>query len=305
MAIDPGRGWIVLGAEIAAGDTILFCRRDPESARRDMVRMVRPTRRSAHGPAKAGLYVSCVARGAALFATLGRDRAHPREFGRIPVDRFFANGEISRDPALWPHWRSHSLHLKSSDWSVRGQMACCVSSSESAFRRSSSCGCRCCAPGSRGQSGWIRANFHLTLRFIGEIARTPPPISTTLCHGCEYADSHCRSQGTGVFGGGDRPRSLWVGVERTAELVALRDKVEQALFRAGLPPEPRKFAPTLPLRGCATRRWTSCAIISRRTRNSVPKPLPVEGFSLIASFQTKAGSVYEEQADYPLLALTG
>jgi hypothetical protein len=30
-------------------------------------------------------------------------------------------------------------------------------------------------------------------------------------------------------------------------------------------------------------------------------PLAVEGFSLIASFQTKAGSVYEDQADYPLL----
>ena len=29
-------------------------------------------------------------------------------------------------------------------------------------------------------------------------------------------------------------------------------------------------------------------------------PLPVEQFSLIASFPTKAGSVYEDQADYPL-----
>jgi hypothetical protein len=27
----------------------------------------------------------------------------------------------------------------------------------------------------------------------------------------------------------------------------------------------------------------------------------VDGFSLIASFQTKAGSIYEDQADYPLL----
>src|SRR5262249_29882671 len=41
VAIDPGRGWVVLGAEVAPGDPILFCRRDPESARRDMSRMVR------------------------------------------------------------------------------------------------------------------------------------------------------------------------------------------------------------------------------------------------------------------------
>ena len=31
------------------------------------------------------------------------------------------------------------------------------------------------------------------------------------------------------------------------------------------------------------------------------EPLAVEKFSLIASFQTKAGSIYEDQADYPLL----
>src|SRR4029077_19390525 len=30
MAIDPRQGWIVLGAEVAPGDQILFCRRDPE-----------------------------------------------------------------------------------------------------------------------------------------------------------------------------------------------------------------------------------------------------------------------------------
>ena len=54
MAIDPGRGWLVLGAEIAAGDPILFCRRDPESARRDMVRMVRQLAGRLSGPPKAG-----------------------------------------------------------------------------------------------------------------------------------------------------------------------------------------------------------------------------------------------------------
>ena len=98
MAIDPGRGWIVLGAEIAAGDTILFCRRDPESARRDMVRMVRQLAGRLNGPAKAGLYVSCVARGAALFGSPGVETELIREsLGEFPLIGFFANGEISRD----------------------------------------------------------------------------------------------------------------------------------------------------------------------------------------------------------------
>jgi len=35
MAIDPRQGWIVLGAEVSPGDAIVFCRRDPDSAKAD------------------------------------------------------------------------------------------------------------------------------------------------------------------------------------------------------------------------------------------------------------------------------
>jgi small ligand-binding sensory domain FIST len=98
MAIDPGRGWLVLGAEIAAGDPIVFCRRDPESARRDMVRMVSQLAGRLSSPPKAGVYVSCVARGAALFGEAGVETALIREgLGEFPLIGFFANGEISRD----------------------------------------------------------------------------------------------------------------------------------------------------------------------------------------------------------------
>lgn len=98
LAIDPGRGWLGLGAEIATGDPILFCRRDPESARQDMVRMVRQLAGRITGPPKAGIYVSCVARGAALFSEAGVETALIREaLGEFPLIGFFANGEISRD----------------------------------------------------------------------------------------------------------------------------------------------------------------------------------------------------------------
>ena len=100
MAIDPGRGWVVLGAEIDAGDPILFCRRDPESARRDMVRMVRQLAGRLAGPPKAGVYVSCVARGAALFGEPGIEtqliretsRRFPARSGFSPMARSRATG---------------------------------------------------------------------------------------------------------------------------------------------------------------------------------------------------------------------
>jgi small ligand-binding sensory domain FIST len=98
MAIDPGRGWIVVGAEITPGDQILFCRRDPQSARGDMERMVRQLAGRIGGPPKAGIYVSCVARGANLFGEPGVETQLIREtLGDFPLVGFFANGEISRD----------------------------------------------------------------------------------------------------------------------------------------------------------------------------------------------------------------
>ena len=146
---------------------------------------------------------------------------------------------------------------------------------------------------------WVDpGNFHLTLRFIGE---TDEVVAADI----DDALVRLRAQrftlqlaGTGVFG--DRPRSLWVGVERSPELVALRDKIEQALIRAGLPPEQRKFAPHVTLARLHNPPLDTLGGFLAANAQFRADPLPVEGFSLIASFQTKAGSVYEDQAEYPL-----
>lgn len=98
MAIDPRQGWIVLGAEVSPGDPILFCRRDPDSAKQDLARMVRQLAGRLSGPPKAGVYVSCVARGVSLFGEEGVEATVIREtLGDFPLVGFFANGEISRD----------------------------------------------------------------------------------------------------------------------------------------------------------------------------------------------------------------
>jgi RNA 2',3'-cyclic 3'-phosphodiesterase len=147
---------------------------------------------------------------------------------------------------------------------------------------------------------WVDpGNFHATLRFIGE-------ISEDLATDVDDALSRLRARrftlqiaGTGVFG--DKPRSLWAGIERSPELVGLRDKIEQALIRAGLPPEPRKFSPHVTLARLRDPPLDKLRDFLTTHARFRADPLAVEGFSLIASFQTKAGSVYEDQADYPLL----
>jgi 2'-5' RNA ligase len=109
---------------------------------------------------------------------------------------------------------------------------------------------------------WIDpGNFHLTLRFIGEIDEgTAADVDEALLP-LKSRPFSVQLGGVGVFGG-DKLRTLWVGVEREPALLTLQGKIELALIRA--------------------------------------EPLRVDRFSLIASYPTKAGSVYEDQADYPL-----
>jgi RNA 2',3'-cyclic 3'-phosphodiesterase len=149
---------------------------------------------------------------------------------------------------------------------------------------------------------WVDpGNYHLTLRFIGEVGEDVAADIDEALARLRARRFTLQLQGTGTFGNGSKPRQLWVGVERNPELSGLRDKVEQALIRLGLPPEPRKFSPHVTL-----ARLHNPALDPLRGFLAVnaqfrADPLPVDGFSLIASFQTKAGSVYEDQAEYPLM----
>jgi 2'-5' RNA ligase len=157
----------------------------------------------------------------------------------------------------------------------------------------------CCGvPGAK----WVDpGNFHLTLRFIGEVGEDVAADIDGALSRLRARRFALQIAGTGIFGGGDKPRSLWAGVERTPELVGLRDKVERGLIRAGLAPEPRKFAPHVTLARLRNPPLDKLRDFLATHAKFRAVPVPVEGFSLIASFQTKAGSVYEDQADYPLL----
>jgi RNA 2',3'-cyclic 3'-phosphodiesterase len=148
---------------------------------------------------------------------------------------------------------------------------------------------------------WVDpGNFHLTLRFIGEVGEDIAADIDEALAEVRARRFTLQLAGTGVFGG-DRPRTLWVGTERHPELVRLRDKIEHALIRIGLPPEPRKFAPHVTLARLHNAAYDHLREFLAANAQFRAPPLPVDRFSLIASFPTKSGSVYEDQADYPLL----
>lgn len=96
--IDQKKGLIAIGAEIDIGDPILFVRRDRRAAEQDMDRMLRQLKQRAKTTPKAGIYVTCVARGRNMFGADGLEMQRVRDaLGDFPLIGFFANGEISHN----------------------------------------------------------------------------------------------------------------------------------------------------------------------------------------------------------------
>lgn len=98
MAIDVERQWLGIAHEVAAGEPLLFCRRDPASAAADLARMLGKLKQRAGAAPRAGLYFSCIGRGPNLFAAPAQELAMiEAALGRFPLAGFFGNGEIAHD----------------------------------------------------------------------------------------------------------------------------------------------------------------------------------------------------------------
>jgi len=98
VGIDPDKGLIAIGDLVEPGAELLFCKRDAESARRDLRRILGELREELPSPARGALYFSCIGRGEHMFGSRGAELALVQEaLGEMPLAGFFCNGEISHD----------------------------------------------------------------------------------------------------------------------------------------------------------------------------------------------------------------
>jgi len=147
---------------------------------------------------------------------------------------------------------------------------------------------------------WVDpGNMHLTLRFIGEVDEgVASDIDAALAR-IRAPRFEVTLAGIGHFGG-DAPRLLWAGVESNAALFHLRGKIEAALMRAGLAPETRRYSPHVTLARLKQVATPDVQEFVQANALFRAAPFPVERFTLIASYPTKSGAIYEDQAEYAL-----
>lgn len=103
----------------------------------------------------------------------------------------------------------------------------------------------CCGlPGAR----WLEpGQFHLTLRFIGDVNSHLVPDIMDVLDEIPSDPFSLVLEGIGFFPPRKKPRVLWAGVRKNEQLVRLRNRIEAALSSIGLEPEQRKFFPHITL----------------------------------------------------------
>ena len=95
IGIDTENGLIAIGDLLEPGDELMFCRRDGNSAREDMLRMLEDMRARIDAEPKGAVYYSCLGRGRYQFGDDSEElRLIRDQLGDIPLVGFFANGEI-------------------------------------------------------------------------------------------------------------------------------------------------------------------------------------------------------------------
>ena len=151
-------------------------------------------------------------------------------------------------------------------------------------------------PGARWQS---REQFHLTLRFIGEVdGRDARAIDDALA-GIDAPAFDLQLHGVGQFGN-KQPHTLWAAARRNELLEHLARKVDSAIRRVGQPQDAHKFTPHVTLARLGhpdldkVRDWLTFHALATSDE------FRVSAFCLYSSKLTSDGSIYRVEQDYPL-----
>ena len=152
-------------------------------------------------------------------------------------------------------------------------------------------------PGAR----WVTPeNYHLTLRFTGDIDDALAEEIADLLRKVERPAFNLHIDGLDSFGG-NRPRAVVAAVPAVAQLVELQAEHERIMQRVGLQPE-RKYRPHVTLarlRDTSSRQVADFLSTRQPFRSS---SFPVSRFVLYSSRASVGGGPYVIEAEYPLAA---
>lgn len=151
-------------------------------------------------------------------------------------------------------------------------------------------------PGAR----WIDPeNYHLTLRFIGDVDDTTAHEVASMLGQIRRDSFDLRIEGLSSFGG-RKPRAVVATVSPSPQLIEAQAEQDRLMQRIGLEPEGRKYIPHVTLarlRDSSSRQVAEYLASRGFFRTS---PFRVSRFVLFSSRDSVGGGPYVVEEAYPL-----
>ena len=141
--------------------------------------------------------------------------------------------------------------------------------------------------------------FHLTLRFIGEVEQSRAEEIRLLLGAFDFKPFKIRISGVGTFGTRRNPRMVWAGVEGVSQLKALHEKITNVIRRAGVPPEERKYTPHVTLGRLKGDNGNKLQEFLENNRDLYLERFEVSAFNLMQSHLGNSGAHYRVVETYP------
>ena len=139
---------------------------------------------------------------------------------------------------------------------------------------------------------WVEsADYHITLRFIGDIEERLAREIRLALESVIAEPFTIRLKGVGAFGGLD-PHSIYAGVAESAEIRRLQSTLERHCQMLGLAPEGRKFTPHVSLARLRSPNLANVQDFLARQNLYLSRPFEVSRFVLFSSRPSRGGGPY-------------
>ena len=136
-------------------------------------------------------------------------------------------------------------------------------------------------------------NYHLTLRFIGEVESRIADDIVAVLESLTFAPLELRLSGVGTFDRKDQGRPLWAGVTPHDGLNHLHKKIDHALLRAGVEAEHRAYHPHITLARFSRDKGDTAEWLAANSSLS-SAPFVLDHIALYESHIGSDGAHYEE-----------
>lgn len=147
---------------------------------------------------------------------------------------------------------------------------------------------------------WIEPeNYHITLRFFGDVNRHIAEDLSIALSGIDRNTFDLEIDRLDVFGNA-KPHSLHASIRPIPALLELQGEIERIARRLGLEADRRKFSPHITLARLRGTSQSELAVFIARQGGFFSPPFAVDGFDLLSSKDSIGGGPYITEAGYPL-----